>query len=90
MWLEQGNAAAGLQHILSRHAKDFETKLGISEANLTKYPHDVVSKGEIIENKVVKRHGREGYSRKYRYRGKEYILTGIGLNGFLVSAYSNE
>ena len=43
VWLEQGNAAAGLQHILSRHAKDFETKLGISEANLTKYLHFEVS-----------------------------------------------
>lgn len=31
--------------------------------------------------------GKTGYERDYYYNGKYFVVTGIGTNGFLVSAY---
>ena len=33
------------------------------------------------------RRNREGIEKLYSYNGKYYLLTGVGTNGFLVSAY---
>jgi len=87
IWLESGNSSAGLEHIYKRHTNDFESKISVRKEDIPEYLHRVVTYGSVVENKTVTRHGRKGYSRKYRYNGRDYILTGIGLNGFLVSAY---
>lgn len=31
--------------------------------------------------------GKWGYERCYEYKGNYYIMTGIGSNGFIVTAY---
>jgi hypothetical protein len=36
---------------------------------------------------IVKVGNREGYERIYYYEGKYFVVTGIGLNGYIVSAY---
>ncbi len=87
IWLENGSKGAGLEHIQMRHARDFADKVNVRESDIPAFLHRVITYGTVVENKIVKRHGRDGYSRKYRYAGRDYILTGIGLNGFLVSAY---
>ena len=43
--------------------------------------------GHIVSSKVKKTNGREGYERIYEYNDRYILLAGIGLNGFLVSAY---
>lgn len=93
VWLESGNRFAGLDHILHYgnggrgHAQDFLEKCGVSEQGIPAFLHEVITNGTVVESKVVRRRGREGISRKYSYDGHCLILTGIGTNGFLVSAY---
>ena len=37
--------------------------------------------------KIVKRKNKDGYERLYSKDGKYYIVAGVGLNGFIVTAY---
>jgi hypothetical protein len=41
----------------------------------------------IVDNKKVVRYGKEGYERIYAYNGQYVILTAIGSNVFIVTAY---
>ena len=52
--------------------------------------NDVVSNGRIISNELKRINGRDGFERIYYYDGKHYVLTGIGTNGFIVTAYPIE
>jgi len=36
---------------------------------------------------LTKRGNREGIEKLYSHNGKNYLLTGVGTNGFMVSAY---
>lgn len=93
VWLEKGNSTAGLEHIVngngrtSGHAKDFERAFGVSKAQIPNYLNKVISQGEIVKNSLIKRGNRECFERIYYYEGKHYVVTGIGTNGFIVSAY---
>lgn len=93
VWLERGNAIAGLEHIVNGngktqgHAKDFENAIGISKDQIPIYLNNVISYGEIVSNNLVNKGNRECFERIYYYEGKHYIVTGIGTNGFIVSAY---
>lgn len=93
VWLESGNSSAGLEHILHHgnggrgHAQDFLDRCGVPESRIPAFLREVITHGTVVEDKVVRRHGRDGISRKYLYNGQYLILTGIGTNGFLVSAY---
>lgn len=96
VWLETGNASAGLEHILNGdgrtqgHAGDFERAFGISRENIPAFLHKVVSEGTVVSNEIKIKNGREGYERVYYYDGKHYVLSGLGTNGFIVSAYPVE
>lgn len=93
VWLETGNNSAGLRHILdgngisSGHAADFERALGVSREHIPSYLEKVISHGTVVSNKIVKKGSREGYERTYYYEGNHYVITGIGTNGFVISAY---
>ena len=96
VWLENGNGSAGLKHILDGngkspgHAADFERAFGISRNQIPSFLNDVVSNGRIISNELKRINGRDGFERIYYYDGKHYVLTGIGTNGFIVTAYPIE
>lgn len=96
VWLENGNGSAGLKHILDGngkspgHAADFERAFGISRNQIPSFLNDVVSNGRIISNELKRINGRDGFERIYYYDGKHYVLTGIGTNGFRVTAYPIE
>jgi len=93
VWLETGNASAGLKHILDGdgrspgHASDFEKAFGVTRDNIPSYLAKVISNGTVVSNKLVKKGSREGYERTYYYEGNHYVITGIGTNGFVISAY---
>lgn len=87
IWLEKGNSEAGLDHILIRHATDFENKLGVDKKYIAIVLYDIVSTGQVVSNKIKRRNGRDNFERIYKYQDSYYILAGIGSNGFLVSAY---
>lgn len=87
IWLEKGNASTGLQHIVTRHSKDFEEKHGIKQSQISSHLNNVFSSGEIEYSRTTNRNGRMGYERLYSYNGKYYLQTGVGTNGYIVSAY---
>lgn len=93
VWLEKGNAFIGLEHILNGdgrtqgHAADFERAFGVTGDAIPSYLEKIISNGAVVSNKLVKKGSREGYERTYYYEGNHYVITGIGTNGFIVSAY---
>lgn len=96
VWLETGNKSAGLSHILdgdgvtTGHAADFERAFGVSREQIPNYLEKVIRHGTVVDNKIVKKGSREGYERTYYYEGKHYVITGIGTNGFVISAYQKK
>lgn len=93
VWLEKGNSMAGLEHILNGdgrkpgHANDFEKAFGISRDQIPEYLNKVISYGTIVSDQLVQKGNSKGFERIYYYEGKHYVVTGIGTNGFIVSAY---
>lgn len=94
VWLESGNSGAGLEHILhgngttKGHAGDFKKALRLSESEVPGYLHKVITHGEVVSNQLRPlTNGRMGYTRVYYYGGRYNIITGIGTNGFITSAY---
>lgn len=88
IWLEQGNSLAGLEHITKRgHDKELAKAFGVAESDVIKFLRDVVKNGDVVSNRIRKVGNRDGYERVYDYGGRYVVLTAIGLNGFLVSAF---
>ena len=93
VWLETGNSMAGLKHILDGngktpgHAADFERAFGVKRDDLPAYLKTVIANGKIVSDNIVKVGARDGYERVYYYEGKHVVVTAIGMNGFIVSAY---
>ena len=87
VWLEKGNELAGLKHIVLRHADDFKRAFDIDADNIAEYLRRVIENGAVVSNNEILLNGRRNYSRRYYYEGHYYIVTGIGSNGFIVSAY---
>ena len=85
VWLENGSDQAGLTHIINRHMDDFVNAIGLTKEALPKFLEDVVTKGDVISNTLTK--AQTGYTRIYDYDGNYYTVTGIGTNGFIVTAY---
>ena len=69
------------------HAKDFKNIFGITREKIPSFLKKVFSNGTIVKEKNVTRKGKNGFERIYKYRGKYLIISAIGTNGFIVSAY---
>lgn len=87
VWLEKGNESSGLQHIVSRHADDFQSKHGVSKSQISNHLNDVFTSGKVEYSRITQKNGRTDYERLYSYNGKYYLQTGVGTNGYIVSAY---
>jgi len=87
VWLEKGNESSSLQHIVSRHADDFQSKHGVSKSQISNHLNDVFTSGKVEYSRITQKNGRAGYERLYSYNGKYYLQTGVGTNGYIVSAY---
>ena len=93
VWLEKGSSSAGLKHILQGngttkgHAGDFKRAFGISEADLPSFLRRVISKGNVVSSTLKQVGKRMGYTRVYDYGDAHLVLTGIGTNGFIITAY---
>jgi len=87
IFLEKGNCSAGLKHIEQRHAKDFVEKHNIQVSQVSKHIHAVFTQGDLEYSRTTIKNGKEGFERLYKYEGKYYLLSGVGTNGFVVSAY---
>lgn len=93
IWLEKGNSGAGLEHILYSgnngrgHLNDFTNMFGISESQIPQFINDMISNGKVVNNAIKTINGRLGYEKIYKYKEKYFLLSAIGLNGFIVTAY---
>lgn len=93
VWLEKGNKYAGLEHILhgnersTGHAADFKKALGLEPDQIPEYLQKVLTYGNVISNTIKPIGKRMGFERIYSYERNYYIVTGIGTNGFIISAY---
>lgn len=65
-----------------------ERAFGVQRQNVGLYLKEVIKNGSVVSNRLVNiGNGRQGYERVYEYKGNYYTMTGIGTNGFIVSAY---
>lgn len=87
VWLEEGNSSAGLKHIVERHASDFKEKHGIDEDKIPAHLKHILTDGTLEYSHTVERKGRSGYEKLFSHNNQYYLLTGVGSNGFIVSAY---
>lgn len=83
IWLETGTSSAGLEHIIEHHASDFSRALNISKDGIPSYLKNIIKNGKIIDET----NSRVGYTKVYKYKSKYYLVTGIGHNGYVVTAY---
>lgn len=97
MWLETGNDNAGLKHLLQGngktpgHANDFKKAFGVSPDQVPSLMKSIISSGTLVSNKQrLLPNGNIGIERIYSVDGKHYLLTSVGTNGFIVTAYPVE
>lgn len=90
VFLETGNSGAGFNHIIEHHAGNFKEAFNIEAEQIPMYLKNVVHYGEVVSSKIVIRNDKKGFERKYYYNGEYQVVIGIGLNGFIVSAYPRE
>lgn len=75
-------------HIRSRgHDEQIAKAFDIPKTEVETYLRKVISQGSVIRNELKLIGNRMGYERVYYYEGEYCVITGIGTNGFIVSAY---
>ena len=78
VWLEKGNANAGLEHILARHAEDFAAK-GVND--IPSFLYDILS-----TNPITIGTNEKGLFADYIFNGNKYRIA-YGTNGYIVSFF---
>lgn len=86
IFLEKGKNNAGLKHIQNRHTRELFEAFGVKGSNIPNFLYKVITNGDIVDNQTEIRNGRKTVTKVYDYQGNYYILTGIGTNGFIVTA----
>ncbi len=74
-------------HIVKRHALDFEKAFGIKSDEIPNLLHEVISKGKLVSSNVKSVDGKTYFSNKYYYKGNYSIVCGIAENGYIETAY---
>lgn len=82
-FLETGNSKAGLQHIVSRHADDFN-KIGVATSDIPAFVMKTIEKGVVVGYQG-KGTGRPIYQTEVNGQ-KRNIAISVGNNGFVVGA----
>lgn len=84
--MESGNDGAGLMHIKKRHVREFFEAFNVREEVISLFLYKVICWGDIVDMHIEIRNGKEAVTKVYDYQGAYYILTGVGTNGFIVTA----
>ena len=82
-FLETGNSKAGLQHILTRHADDFN-KIGVATPDIPAFVMRTIEKGEVVGYQG-KGTGRPIYRTEVNGQTRNIAIS-VGNNGFVVGA----
>ena len=84
VWLEEGNPTSGLQHIIERHGREFNSK-GISNDDIPDYVLEAIYQGQIVGTQGKRTPPRTIY--EFTYNGiKQRIAIQVGSNGYIVGA----
>lgn len=84
VWMEEGNASSGLQHIIEQHGKEFNGR-GISNDNIPNYVLEAVYQGNVVGTQGKRTPPRTIY--EFTYNGEtQRIAVQVGSNGYIVSA----
>jgi hypothetical protein len=67
-------------------ANDLKKSFGVSREKIPSFLRIIQSCSFFIKN--VTRKGKNGFKRIYKYRVKYLIISAVGTNGFIVSAYT--
>lgn len=86
IFLETGKDDAGLKHIQQRHTREFHDAFSVKKEEIPHFLYKVVREGNIVDNHIEIRNGKQTVTKVYDYQGNYYILTGVGTNGFIVTA----
>ena len=84
--METGKDDAGLKHIQQRHTREFQDAFSVKKEDIPHFLYKVVREGNIVDNHIEIRNGKPTVTKVYDYQGNYYILTGVGTNGFIVTA----
>jgi len=89
VFLEKGDMSRGFEHIIQKHFTHFEKKFGICDKDeLLNLLYSILSNGVIIKQELKPLpNGKLGYEKVYNYQGNNFILAGVGTNGYIVSMY---
>lgn len=87
LWLEKGSSTAGFEHIKQRHTQDFLKKFGVKQNKIPSFLKKVVEEGTIVSESSRIQGDREQIKRIYLYQNQYHVITALGTNGFIVSAY---
>lgn len=83
VWLEEGNASSGLEHIIDRHEHDFNRR-GIAKEDIPEYVLEAVYQGNVVGTQG-KRNPRTIY--EFTYNGeRQRIAVQVSSNGYIVGA----
>ena len=88
VWLEKGSKKSGLKHIVNKHAKDFKKVYGVKKKDIPGFVKNLVSSGNLLNERLVIKNGKPGFERIYEYNNKHFSVSGIGTNGYIVSVYT--
>jgi hypothetical protein len=84
IFLETGNARAGLEHILVRHEDDFARR-GIPKDKIADFVFDAATSGTKVGQQSATRAGRDVFETTWE-GGTQRVAISIGDNGFIVGS----
>lgn len=87
IWLEKGNEIAGLTHIKIRHSLEYADKGIMKDTDIVAHLQNIITTGKLEYSTIITKNGKQGYERLYSKNGEYYLLTAVGTNGFLITAY---
>ena len=87
IWLETGNSNSGLNHIVLKHSDDFLNKHNVTQEQIPNHIKSIVQTGNVEYCRTVRKGNRDGLEILYSKENQYYLLSGVGTNGFMVSAY---
>lgn len=85
VFIENGNSRAGLQHILERHAADFEA-LGVPKSEVPSVVMEATTRGKPVGTVGSGRNSRTVYEIVYNNKPLK-VAVGESSNGFIVTAH---
>ena len=90
IYLEEGDSRGGLVHIIERHERDFERKLGVTGKQAVADKIESIVKYGDWCTYGFQSDSRGGFTLCYQINEKLYLLVVVSDKGFIVSSYPKD